>query len=363
MKENSESYLKVLEEFGLQEEIVRSWKKKIGIRDGLVDKLERATVKYQLNALKKVRKTLKKTPDHEIVHDINNYIPRKKRPRHRPRFWKKKVDTIDYICEELPKINAEISYMQENNSSAPPFNSVFVEFESQYQAQVAAQVVGHHGPLALSPAHVGVEPGDVYWPNMRMFWWEKIVRSMSSIAAVCALVLLWSIPVAFVGMISNIDYLTNKVHWLRFIYKLPRPLLGLLTALFPTVALAWLMSFLPTYIMMLAKFAGAATSQLLDYFAQQTFFAFQVVQVFLVVTITSAATSTVTEIVESPGKAMYLLAGNLPKSSNFSSHIFYYREWVCLQPYWPKFFRLSFSTSLVLLLIQLQEENIYVSKI
>lgn len=290
---------------------------KIGTRDALVDKLERTAVKYQLKALKKVRKTLKKTPDHEVVTDINSYIPKEKRPRHRPRFWKKKVDTINYICQVLPKLNADITYLQKHNNDASPFNSAFVEFESQYQAQVAAQVVSHHGPLALSPAHVGVEPGDVYWPNMRIFWWERMVRSMSSIAAVCALVLLWSIPVAFVGMISNVDYLTNKVHWLRFIYNLPRPLLGLLTALFPTVALAWLMSFLPTFIMMLAKFAGAGTSQLLDSFAQQTFFAFQVVQVFLVVTITSAATSTVTRIVEYPENTMYLLAGNLPKSSNF----------------------------------------------
>lgn len=321
-----EQYLSEREFRKLFEGVRRIWiargeydklEEKIGARDALVDKLERTVVKYQLNALKKVRKTLKKNPDHEVVNDINNYIPAKKRPRHRPRFWKKKVDTIDYICKLLPEINSDIVYLQKHNDDAKPFNSVFVEFESQYQAQVAGQVVSHHAPLALCPTHIGVEPGDVIWSNMRMFWWERVIRSMISIAAICALVIFWSVPVAFIGMISNIDYLTNKVHWLRFIYNLPHPLLGMLTALFPAVAMAWLLSFLPTYIVMIARFGGVATSQLLDRFVQQSFFAFQVVQVFLVVTITSAATSTVTRIVQAPEDAMYLLASNLPKSSNF----------------------------------------------
>lgn len=62
---------------------------------------------------------------------------------------------------------------------------------------------------------------------------------------------------------------------------------------------------------------GAPSKQNVEYFTQQAYFAFQVIQVFLVTTLSSAATSTVTEIVKEPTKAMDLLASNLPKASNF----------------------------------------------
>ncbi|CDH08516.1 probable RSN1-Overexpression rescues sro7/sop1 in NaCl [Zygosaccharomyces bailii ISA1307] len=302
--------------------------KRVAQREELVHKLETTAVKHIRKALKAVCKELKKRPGEPVVPDINFYIPPEKRPKGRfspleegPKskfkFLNPKVDTMEHIRSVLPDLDAEITKLQMNNINASPFNSVFVEFESQYQAQVAAQVVTHHGPLSMCPSHVGIAPGDVYWPNMRMFWWERLVRSIIAVSAACALAIFWSFPVAFVGMISNINYLTNKLHWLRFIYKLPRPLLGLLTSLAPTIALAWLMSFLPTFIRMMAQIQGAATSQLLDYFVQQSFFAFQLVQVFLVVTVTSAVTSTVTKIVQNPTDAMTLLASNLPKSSNF----------------------------------------------
>lgn len=45
--------------------------------------------------------------------------------------------------------------------------------------------------------------------------------------------------------------------------------------------------------------------------------AFQVIQVFLVTTLSSAASAVVTKIIEDPGSATSLLAENLPLASNF----------------------------------------------
>lgn len=50
---------------------------------------------------------------------------------------------------------------------------------------------------------------------------------------------------------------------------------------------------------------------------QNFYFGFQVVQVFLVTTLTSAASSAVTSIIQQPSSALNLLATNLPKASNF----------------------------------------------
>jgi hypothetical protein len=50
---------------------------------------------------------------------------------------------------------------------------------------------------------------------------------------------------------------------------------------------------------------------------QSWYFAFQVIQVFLVTTFSSGATAVTTQIIQSPTLAPLLLAQNLPKASNF----------------------------------------------
>lgn len=292
--------------------------KKVDKRDGMVMKLESSLNSYLRNAVNRIKKIKKKDPNAVISSDIAEYIANEKRPTHRLKpLIGEKVDSIAYLKEKIPIINEEITKLQEDSINAAPFNSVFIEFESQYQAQVAAQVVTYHVPFAMTPAYIGIEPEEVVWINMRMFWWERIVRNMAAIAVIITLTIFWAFPVAFVGMVSNITYLTDELPWLKFIYKLPKDLLGLLTSLAPIVALAWLMSFLPTFIRMMAKLNGAPSVQLVEYFTQQAYFSFQVVQVFLVTTLASSVTSTATQIAERPTEAMNLLASNLPKSSNF----------------------------------------------
>lgn len=303
-------------------------------RDVLANKLEDTLNGYIKNAVKLVGKSEKKnkssssdeenithTMSNTTIYDISEYIPEDKRPKHRlgwKGLWGKKVDTLEYCKEQLPIMNAEIEELQtDHNAISDPLNSVFVEFESQYHAQIACQVLPHHQTLCLTPAYVGIQPSDVIWFNLRLPAYEQIVRRFIAIGAITVLVVLWSVPVAFVGMISNITYLTNKLHWLKFIYGLPDVLLGLLTNMAPTIALAVLMSLLPKFIRAMAVMQGCPSVQLVEYFTQQAYFAFQVIQVFLVTTLTSAATSTVTQIIENPTSAMTLLAGNLPKSSNF----------------------------------------------
>lgn len=63
--------------------------------------------------------------------------------------------------------------------------------------------------------------------------------------------------------------------------------------------------------------AGIPSATMVELFVQKTYFAFQVVQVFLVTTLTSAASAAFTEILENPIKAKDILAKNLPMASNF----------------------------------------------
>jgi hypothetical protein len=48
-----------------------------------------------------------------------------------------------------------------------------------------------------------------------------------------------------VGSISNINYLTDKVHFLSFINDIPKVILGVVTGLLPAILLSVLMSLVP----------------------------------------------------------------------------------------------------------------------
>lgn len=67
----------------------------------------------------------------------------------------------------------------------------------------------------------------------------------------------------------------------------------------------------------MAKMGGDPTLSAIEITTQNYFFAFQVVQVFLVVTLASAATSVTAQIVEDPMSAPNLLAQKIPRSANF----------------------------------------------
>ncbi|AOA61619.1 hypothetical protein PP7435_CHR1-0065 [Komagataella phaffii CBS 7435] len=282
-------------------------------RDQVSMKLENAICKILTQSTKRYLKS----PDTFVEGTSwSDYVKKRPTTRSFPIFGKK-YDLIDHCKTTLIELNEKILDRQANYEESSPVNSVVVEFISQYHAQLAHQSVAHHMPLHFTPSHIGVEPADINWFNMRLSWWERLVRSWAAVASIIALVIFWSIPVSFVGMISNITYLTNELPWLRWILDLPDQLLGIVTSLLPTIMLALLMMILPIFIRNMAKLYGSVTSQSVELFTQQTFFAFQVVQVFLVVSLSSAAASAVTQIIEDPTSIMDTLATNLPKASNF----------------------------------------------
>jgi hypothetical protein len=63
--------------------------------------------------------------------------------------------------------------------------------------------------------------------------------------------------------------------------------------------------------------AGAVSQQEVELKTQSWYFAFQVIQVFLVTTFSSGASTIATQIIQNPTSVPILLAQNLPKASNF----------------------------------------------
>lgn len=124
------------------------------------------------------------------------------------------------------------------------------------------------------------------------------------------------------------------VPFLGWIDSIPSWALGAVTGLFPTIILALLMVLVPiicrckfSFIVhesafidiqqVLAKQGGLVTLSQVELKTQSWYFAFQVIQVFLITTFTSGAATVASQIVSDPTGAVQLLAQNLPKASNF----------------------------------------------
>ncbi|KAJ4290005.1 hypothetical protein N0V88_006806 [Collariella sp. IMI 366227] len=248
------------------------------------------------------------------------WLPVQSRPHHRPlRNFGRRVDTIRWTRARLKVLNRDIWKLRRKyrGGDGSPLNAAFIEFDTQANAQTAFQVLTHHQPLHMSPRYIGVQPGEVIWSSLRMRWWEHIMRRFFMMGVVTAGVIFWSIPSALVGTITNIKELSKSVFFLGWILKLPGPIVGIIEGLLPALALSWLMAAVPWMLRGCARVAGVPSRGLVELYVQQAYFAFQVVQVFLITTITSAASSVVSVLIEDPLSVADLLSKNLPKASNF----------------------------------------------
>lgn len=170
-----------------------------------------------------------------------------KRPTHRLKLFGEKVDSIHWLREELVNLTKEIEVMQKRhqNWDSKLLSAIFIEFNSQSDAQIALQTLSHHQPLHMTPRFTGISPDDVVWSALNLSWWQRIVRRFAVQGAIAAMIIFWSLPAAIVGAISNISYLTSAIPPLQFIDKLPDVIKGVIAGLLPAGALVLLMSLVP----------------------------------------------------------------------------------------------------------------------
>ncbi|KEF56826.1 uncharacterized protein A1O9_07016 [Exophiala aquamarina CBS 119918] len=300
---------------------VRSWpvsnlehvEKLASKRDVSIEDLEQA----ELKLLKKGQK--KQSRSFNGAGDSGN-LNHRDRPAHRSNYLVgKRIDTISRLREQLPDIISDLDRVRraDSNGRNTCTGAIFIEYKDQAAAHQAFQQVRHPSLFALQPKYIGVLPKEVIWQNLNLDPSLRITYSYIAIGVAIATIVLWSIPIGIIGTISNINYLTDKVRFLRFINNLPDPILGLITGLVPPLLLSTVVSYVPYFFKWLATLSGAPTTKEASRWAQTWNFVFQVVQVFLITTFSSGVAAVATKISNDPQSVPRLLAKNLPKASNF----------------------------------------------
>jgi hypothetical protein len=186
---------------------------------------------------------------------LEELVSKRKRPSHRlPLFsWMpfsipllgKKVDTIEWACERIHKLNTELAQRREilardiawttraeaqtsrmhnigaENSNIvipsllgsiplfgtrpivdfsgltyPPANGAFILFNTQVAAHMAAQALTHHEPYCMSNSlkYVEATPEDVIWKNLAINPYRRRVRLVLSRTVGIVLMIGWTIP-------------------------------------------------------------------------------------------------------------------------------------------------------------------------
>ncbi|KAG1790166.1 uncharacterized protein HD556DRAFT_1392969 [Suillus plorans] len=323
-------------------------------------KLESAETSLLSTAAKLRRKALKKangagdpSPSADPERNValaERLVPRNKRPSHRlpagfmpfslP-FIGKEVDTIDWCRQEIAATTGLLTQgrqtladqgrslpedvngdgkVDKNDRAKQPYpllNSAFVTFNQQIAAHLAVNALTHHEPYCMADRYLEVSPPDVIWGNLGLNPYEKRIRMVVSYSATAALIIFWAIPVAFVGIISNIEGLCVRESWLAWLCKLPSPVIGIIQGILPPVLLAVLMMLLPIVLRLLGRFEGIPTRTGLELSLMTRYFIFQVIHSFLIVTLSSGIFAALPSILANPSSIAGLLAQYLPQASTF----------------------------------------------
>lgn len=118
---------------------------------------------------------------------------------------------------------------------------------------------------------------DVIWTNLSMNPLQQRVRVLISWGVTIALVVFWSLPVGFVGMISNVNSLCSKVSWMAWLCKLPAPVPGIIQGILPPAGMAILFILLPIFLRFLAKFQGIPLNSRVELSLMSRYFTFLVI--------------------------------------------------------------------------------------
>ncbi|TVY52138.1 Uncharacterized protein LCER1_G006369 [Lachnellula cervina] len=229
----------------------------------------------------------------------------------------KKVDTIYWCREELARLNLEIEMDQKHPERFPLMNSAFIQFNHQVAAHMASQSVTHHVPAHMAPRTVEVSPKDVIWDNMSIRWWEAWCRTGIVVVIVVGMVGLWAVPVAWTATLNNLNNFANTYSWLRWLHNIPENVLNGIAGVLPAIVLGILLAIVPLILTFLAYLQGVQTGKEQQGAIQNYYFAFLFVQVFLVVSISGGAFSTLAASATNITSIPETLATQLPKAANY----------------------------------------------
>ncbi|KAG6529091.1 hypothetical protein ZIOFF_011285 [Zingiber officinale] len=165
--------------------------------------------------------------------------------------------------------------------------AAFVSFRTRWGAAVCAQTQQTRNPT-LWLTEWAPEPRDVYWHNLAIPFVSITVRRLIVAVAFFFLIFFFTIPVAFVQSLANIEGIEKVAPFLKPLIEVPF-IKSFIQGFLPGIALKIFLILLPTILMIMSKFEGLVSLSSLQRRSASKYYLFQIVNVFLVSIIAGTA--------------------------------------------------------------------------
>jgi hypothetical protein len=226
-------------------------------------------------------------------------------------------DQIGSLREELALLSRQIQLKQYSSNSYPRQPSAILQFSSKFLAQAVEDFPNRPFPYCMLTRYLGTSTEDINWTNLGSRWWERQLRSILFSILSVAVVLGWTVPIAFTGVLSQLSYLAELFPWLDWVSRLPVWFIAFLQGVLPQITLSVLMLIFPAVLRAIIKQRRLFTKTAIELSLQKYYFAFLFIHLFFTVSISSGVVTVFAELLNSPKLGPIILARNLPKASNY----------------------------------------------
>ncbi|KAK6454997.1 uncharacterized protein RJT20DRAFT_97774 [Scheffersomyces xylosifermentans] len=240
-------------------------------------------------------------------------------------IFQRKVSMVKWAVEALATKLEEIDAQKRQlvEGKALMYKKVFIEFNTQTGAYIAHQCLLSQNQGSVDSSLIEVNPQDILWHNLsRNNSYACLVEKYVVTIVFISIMILYVVPVSFIGLVSQIPLLVHLMPFLSWIYRFPEEARETISSFLPSILLTILTEIVMVTFRFLTYFKGKLTGSELEIDFSKWYFAFLFVQQFLVVTISSSITVIFKQIVDQPTSIPVLLATNLPKAATFFFQFF-----------------------------------------
>ncbi|KAJ6301873.1 hypothetical protein OIU77_016058 [Salix suchowensis] len=227
----------------------------------------------------------------------------------------KKVDSIEHynekIKELIPKLEAEQKATLREKQQA----CAFVFFTNRVAAASAAQSL-HAQMVDTWTATEAPEPRQIIWSNLKIKYFQRIIRQYVVSFIVALTILFYMIPIGLISALTTLDNLKKLLPFLKSIVDIAA-VKTVLEAYLPQIALIVFLALLPKLLMALSKAEGIPSVGHAVRATSGKYFYFTVLNVFIGVTLGATLFKTLKSIENKPNSIVSLLASSLPGNATF----------------------------------------------
>mmetsp|Transcript_17582 Transcript_17582/g.50146 ORF Transcript_17582/g.50146 Transcript_17582/m.50146 type:complete len:749 (-) Transcript_17582:167-2413(-) len=228
----------------------------------------------------------------------------------------KKVEAIDYYKGKCAEYREQLEHGISHYDDIEGWSSAFVAFT---WVRAAADAMNRLRPGKEWGCMPAPHPREICWSNMckgRSVMKQFALLGLAGIL-VAAVIIAFMPTLAFAQAICNLEELSRSVPFLAWVQHLRPWIRGCLQGLLPVLVVLVLNALVIPIMELLADLSGAENYRVYHRRVMWYFFSHLVMNVFVILVLSSSLLNAVSDIIDDPARVSTLLGESVPKVSTF----------------------------------------------